>query len=81
MAEEKPIVERLIITIECNAPAGLFEGDFDNLSPEHQALFRSSSRVRCESGTLGTWCRECRFGEVSEELEIEWEVANENPNL
>ena len=63
--------ESLIITIKCNAPDGIFEGDFDDLSPEHQELFNSRI-VKCESGTLGTWCCECKFGDVDEELDIDF---------
>lgn len=78
--------ERLILTIGCNAPGGLFEGDFDDLSPEHQALFRLPNRVKCESGTLGVWCLDCQFGDIDRELDwefrdLEMEVADENPNL
>jgi len=72
--------ERFILTIECNAPPGLFEGDFDDLPTEHQELLKGENRVICDAGTLGRWCLDCRFGEVYEEWEIEFPLAKEQPS-
>ena len=55
--------ETLLIAIKCTAPDGLFDGDFDDLSPEHQELFKGQDRVICDAGTLGKWCLDCRFVE------------------
>ena len=56
---------------EPNAPGALFDGDFDDLSTKHQELFIGPDRVICDSGTIGRWCLECRFGDVEEEREFE----------
>ncbi len=65
------MVEKLILIIQCAAPEGLFEGKFEDLSSEHQKLFEGvANRVCCDSGTLGHWCLDCRFGDVEEEQEI-----------
>ena len=64
--------EYLILTIKCGAPAGLFGGDFDDLSIEHQALFEGPDRVVCDAGTPGRWCLNCRFGDIEEERGVEF---------
>lgn len=61
----------MILDIQCNAPTGLFEGDFDDLPVGQQEMF-NKGLVKCESGTLGTWCLECQFGNVDRELEFEF---------
>lgn len=66
--------EYLILTIKCNAPDGLFEGDFDDLSVEYQELFKGPNRVTCEAGTLGRWCLDCRFGDIEEERGFEFKA-------
>jgi hypothetical protein len=63
--------ERLVLEIQCNAPARIFEGDFSDLLVEQQELF-DKGLVKCESGTLGTWCLDCQFGDVERELEFEF---------
>ena len=60
--------ERYVFTAICKAPDGIFEGDFDDLSSEHQELFLENI-VKCESGTLNLWCRHCKFGVIEEDIE------------
>lgn len=69
--------EYLILAIKCNAPKGIFEGDFDDLSIEHQKLFGTPpDRVMCDAGTLGRWCMDCRFGDIEEERGLEVEMPS-----
>jgi len=45
----------LTFTIQCKAPEELFTKDFDDLTPEEQALF-DEDKIPCrESGKLWVW--------------------------
>jgi hypothetical protein len=61
----------LVLTITCAAPPGFWAEpfNFDDLSPEHQELFRRG-KIPCQEGSLlDSYCDRCPFGDVEADEE------------
>jgi hypothetical protein len=66
---EKNPRKRTFSLFVCFGAPELFEAD---MAPEVSREFRANGPIPCQGGGHpGPWCSDCRFGEVTEPVEIE----------